>query len=156
MITQYQLQECLKLLGDAYGYEFPVFKNPTIFGIWFDFFSQRFGSSDKFNKMVCNYIANNSYFPRSPKELYESWNENTPALINNGNSALPSSEINVQALTPEQMAENYLRMKLIIKVAMGKGKLLSADKRDELIRTMQAMHIDDLKEFVDNYKVNKI
>ena len=152
MITQQQLKECLKLLGDAYGYDFSVFNNPMIFKIWFDFFSERFRTSEKFSQMACNYIATSSFFPRSPKELYESWNNEIASIPPNNKLALPSAELNAESLTPEQMTENYSRMILIINVIMGKAKALSADKKDELIAVMRAMHIDDLKDFVSNYR----
>ena len=66
-----------------------------------------------------------------------------------------SAEQNVENLTPEQMEENYLRMRLIVQLTMGKAQCIGKAEKDKLINQMKKMPILDLQSFVKNWQPNK-
>ena len=156
-LSQEVFEDSLNLLAEAYASEHPVFSNSSIFGIWYEFLGSKF-TNENFTQAVNNYIATSKYFPRAPIEIWENWQASQPEQAPPGERynqlQINSAEQNVDNLTPQQMEENYLRMKLILQLTMGKAQCIGKAEKDKLINQMRKMPILDLKLFVKKWQIN--
>lgn len=165
MISEQVFRDCLALLADNYGDNYPVFTNEEITDIWFDFFSKEYQGDWKLRQVFKHYLAESMYFPKSPREIVKVWKdsgqEKPPGenFIENREhfNALPSVESKdrereakeLENMTPEQMVENRKKIPLIFAIASS-YKNLQGSERDEMITKLRNYSADELKMMLDN------
>lgn len=155
ILSQNVFIQGLDLLELTYGNDLSVFQNNTIFQVWFDYFKQKY-SNEKFLQIIKKYISEAHFPPRVPSDICKFWiNSGEERPPGENYTALPSAQINADKLTPQEMEENYLRMKLILKLTMGKAARIGQENKDELIAKMQKMSLNELDVFVQNYESPK-
>ncbi|MGB6301081.1 MAG: hypothetical protein WBF90_33570 [Rivularia sp. (in: cyanobacteria)] len=153
ILSQNAFTQGLDLLELTYGNDLSVFQNNTIFQVWFDYFKQKY-SDEKFLQIIKKYISEAHFPPRVPADICKFWvdsGEERPPGENY--TALPSTQINADRLTPQEMEENYLRMRLILRLTMGKAARIGKENKDKLIAQMQKMSINELDVFVQKYEL---
>lgn len=157
ILSQQAFSSGMDLLESAYGSEFPVFADARLLRIWYKHFSCKY-SDREFEKVVEHYISNCSYFPKAPAQMCEAYSKADKHETRSPGEnclALPSTQINAESLSPEKIKENFVRVRLIVNLTMGKAQCIGREEKVLLLSELHKMPLDKLKAFVDGYQRTK-